>query len=293
MAAFFAAEYAEAAPPLSRQLQKKSDDIRVRAALAMSKFTLQDFSGTLDTLKPIQSQVDDDPGLAYAYAVSLVKTGSYDEGVRRLRAMADANPSSNDAHAVDLHMMLGSAFAEQKEYDTALGEYRKALAIDPEQEQTHYLAGLAMIRGGHPKDAVDELRTALKLNPSDTLAKYHLAFALIQIRELGEAPTLLREVIQQDPKYADAYYELGKLQLEQGDTKSAVASLESGIKANPEADYIHYQLAMAYRRDSRNDDAEREIKLYQTLKNQHRGRGDANGNENSNQNTHENVPSSN
>ena len=277
MAAFYAGQFGEAAPPLARQLQKKPDDVRARAALALSRFNLQDFGGTLDALKPIQSQVDDDPGLAYAYAVSLVKTGSYDEGIRRLRAMADASPTSNDSHAADLHMMLGSAFAEQKEYDTALEEYRKALAIDPSQEPTHYLAGLALIRGGHPKDAVEELRTALKLNPSDALAKYHLAFALIQIRELGEAPGLLREVIQQDPKYADAYYEMGKLQLEQGDAKGAIASLESGTKANPEADYIHYQLAMAYRRDSRNDDAEREIQLYQTLKNQHRGRADGNG----------------
>jgi len=275
MAAFYAADYQDAVDPLTRQLQKKPDDVRVRAALAMSLFTTQNFSRTLDTLKPIQDRVDGDPGLTYAYAVSLVKAGNYDEGVRRLRALADADRNSTDPHAVDLHMMLGSAFADQKEYDTALEEYRKALAIDPSQEQAHYLAGLALIRNGHPKDAAGDLRAALKLSPGDTLAKYHLAFSLIQIRELQEAQTLLREVIQQDPKYADAYYELGKLQLEQGDTKGSVASLENGAKANPEADYIHYQLAMAYRRDSRTEDAEREIKLYQTLKDQHRGRGNA------------------
>ena len=253
--------------------------MRVRAALGLSLFTTQNFAGTLETLKPIQSQVDDDPGLAYAFAVSLVKTGGYDEGVRRLRAMADEDPKSSDpksgeAHSAELHMMLGSAFADQHEYDTALQEYRKSLAIDPGQEQTHYLTGLALIRSGHPKDAVEELRAALKLSPADTPAKYHLAFSLIQTRELTEAQTLLKEVIEQDTKYADAYYELGKLQLEQGDTKGSISSLENGIKANPEADYIHYQLAMAYRRDSRNEDAEREIKLYQTLKDQHRGRPD-------------------
>jgi tetratricopeptide (TPR) repeat protein len=239
----------------------------------MSFFTTQNFNGTLETLKPIQSQVADDPGLAYAYAVSLLKTGSYDEGVRRLRAMADLK--SADINSAELHMMLGSAFADQKEYETALQEYRKSMAIDPGNEQTHYLAGLALIRNGHPKDAVEELRAALKLSPADASAKYHLAFSLIQIREIDEAQRLLHEVIQQDPQHADAYYELGKLQLEQGDTKGAIMSLENGIKANPEADYIHYQLAMAYGRESRKEDADREIKLYQELKNQHRGRGDA------------------
>jgi tetratricopeptide (TPR) repeat protein len=270
MAAFYAAQYPDAVPPLTRQLQKQPGDVRVRAALGLSLFMVQNFNGTLDTLKPIQSEVDGDSGLAYAFAVSLVKTGSYDEGVRRLKSLEETDPNS-----ADLHMMLGSAFADQHEYETALQEYRKSLAIDPSQAQTHYLAGLALIRNGHPKDAVDELRTALKQSPSDVSAKYHLAFALIQIQQKEEAQSLLRDVIQQDPKRADAYYELGKLQLEQGDTKGAVASLETGTKVGPDADYIHYQLAMAYRRDSREEDAQREIKLYQTLKNRQRGRGNA------------------
>src|SRR5712692_7623900 len=270
MAAFYAAQYQDAVPPLTRQLQKQPGDVRVRAALGLSLFMVQNFNGTLDTLKPIQSEVDGDPGLAYAFAVSLVKTGSYDEGVRRLKSLEEANPNS-----ADIHMLLGSAFADQHEYDTALQEYRKSLAIDPNQAQTHYLAGLALIRNGHPKEAVEELRTALKQSPSDVSAKYHLAFALIQIQQKEEAQSLLRDVIQQDPNRADAYYELGKLQLEQGDTKGAVVSLETGTKVGPDADYIHYQLAMAYRRDSREEDAQREIKLYQTLKNRQRGRGNA------------------
>jgi tetratricopeptide (TPR) repeat protein len=270
MASFYAAEYQDAVGPLTRHLQKHPDDVRARAALGLSLFTGQNFAGTLETLRPIQSQVDDDPGLGYAFAVSLVKTGEYDEGVRRLKAMADS-----DANSADVHMMLGSAFADQHEYETALVEYRKALAIEPNHMQSHYLAGLALIRNGHPKDAVEELRTALKLSPENVSAKYHLAFSLIQIQEKEEAQKLLQQVIEQDPKYGDAYYELGKLQLEQNDSKSAVATLENGIKASPEADYIHYQLAMAYRRESRKDDAERELKVYQTLKSRTRGRGDA------------------
>jgi len=51
MAAFYAADYQEAVAPLTRQLEKKPDDVRVRAALALSLFTTQNFSGTLDALK--------------------------------------------------------------------------------------------------------------------------------------------------------------------------------------------------------------------------------------------------
>jgi Tfp pilus assembly protein PilF len=85
---------------------------------------------------------------------------------------------------------------------------------------------------------------------------------------------LLQEVLKQDPKHADAYYQMGKMQLEQGDAQQAIPNLESAIRLNPDSDYMHYQLALAYRRESRSDDAEREMKTYQALKKGHRG-GDA------------------
>jgi len=267
MAAFYANQYDQAVAPLGRQLHEHSDDLRVRAALGLSFFMLENYPVALKTLQPVQSEVDNDPGLAYAYAVSLVKTGEYAEGVRRLKSLDQSNPNS-----ADVHMLLGEAFADQGEYGTALEEYHKSLALNPIQAQTHFLTGLALLRIGSPSEAVQEFRAALKLNPTDASTKYHLAFALIELQQKDEALTLLQQVIQQDPKYADAYYELGKLQLEKGDIAAAISSLEAGIKLSPDSDYIHYQLAMAYRRDSRSEDAEREIKLYQALKNLHRGR---------------------
>ena len=267
MAAFYATQYDQAIAPLERSLKKQPGDVRARAALGLSAFMVQDFRKATATLNAIPEEVDNDPGLGYAYATSLVKTGDYTEGVRRLKDLSSKNPNN-----ADIHTFLGEAFSEQKEYSAALEEYRKSLAIDANQARPHFLAGLVLIHQGESAEAERELRAALKLNPTDVASKYHLAYALIQRQEKTEAFTLLRQVIEQDPKYADAYYELGKLLLEKGDVKEAISNLEAGTKLTPDSDYIHYQLAMAYRRDSRNDDAQRELKLYQTLKNRNRGR---------------------
>ena len=267
MAAFYANQFEQAAEPLRRHLKTHTDDTRVRAALALSLFALQKYDDVRETLRSIEAEVSADPGLSYAYAVSLVKTGDYIQGISRLKALEKENPNS-----ADLHTLLGEAFADQSEWGAALDEYRKALAIDPKQARTHFLAGLAFIRQGSPADAAQEMRAALQLDPSSVSSKYHLAFALIQMEKKDEALSLLREVLREDPKYADAYYQLGKLQLEQGDTKAAISSFEAGTRFNPDGDYIHYQLALAYRRDSRAEDAEREMKVYQGLKNGHRGR---------------------
>jgi tetratricopeptide (TPR) repeat protein len=267
MAEFYANHYSQAIPLLARHLARQAGDVRVRAALGLSHFMLQDYQKTLDTLRPISSEVDGDPGLSYSYAVSLVKTGDYDEGVRRLKTL-----DATGAHAAEIHSLLGQAFADQQDYEAAIAEYRKSLAIDPNDSQPHFYNGLALLRAGRTSEAADEFRSSLQLSPGDARAKYHLAYALVQNQQRDEAFALLNQVIQQDPRYADAYYELGKLQLERGDTRAAISSLEAGTKLSPDSEYIHYQLAMAYRRDSRTSDAERELATYQDLKNRHRGR---------------------
>jgi len=267
MAAFYANQFDQSVGPLGRYLESHPDDSRARAALGLSLFGVHQYSKAVATLQPIEKMVDADPGLAYAYAVSQVKTGNYPEGMGRLRALEKGDPNSPDIHA-----LLGEALVDQKEYAEALGEYRKALAINPNLPHTHFLAGLALLRQGNPAEAAQEFRAALKLDAVDVTSKYHLAYSLIQMQQKPDALPLLREVIAQDPKYADAYYQLGKLQLEAGNTQEAVSNLEAGTRLSPDSDYIHYQLALAYRRESRAEDGEREMKAYQALKDRHRGR---------------------
>jgi tetratricopeptide (TPR) repeat protein len=267
MAAFYAHQYAQAIPPLGRHIDQHPDDLRARAALGLSLFGVENYPKVIEALKPIEQGVQRDPGLEYAYAVSQIKTGDYDQGMSLLRQLEKSDPNS-----ADLHTLIGEALADQGQYAEALDEYHQALAIDPNFERAHFLSGLALIRKGDPQPAAQEFRTALKLNPADLSSKYHLAYSLIQMQQLQDAIPLLGEVLQQDPNHADAHYQLGKLQLEQGHTQEAIANLEAGTKLDPESDYIHYELALAYRRQERSEDAEREMKVYQALKERHRRR---------------------
>jgi len=267
MAAFYAGQYAEAITPLYHQLEQHPEDSRVRAALGLSYFEVEKYSAVLETLQLLNKQeIDADPAVALAYAVSLTKTGKYDEGMERMKSLEQA---SSDSPA--LHVAIGEAYVDQKLYGTAIEEYRKALALDPNQARTHFLLGISLMHEATQAEAAQEFRAALTLDPGSVTAKYHLAYALIQIQKKDEAQALLREVVVQDPAYADAFYQLGKLQLEQGDTKAAVSNLETGARLSPTSDYIHYQLSMAYRRDSRNEDADSEMQKYEAMKERRRG----------------------
>ena len=267
MAAFYAGQYSEAITPLWHHLEQHPEDLRARAALGLSYFEVEKYSAAVETLQLLRpEEVNTDPGLALAYAVSLAKTGKYDEGTSRMKSLEQANPDS-----AGVHVAIGEAYADQRLYGTAIEEYKKALAIDSNQSRTHFLLGLSLMHEATQAEAAQEFRAALTLDPRNATAKYHLAYSLIQMQKKDEGQALLTEVVLQDPAYADAFYQLGKLQLEKGDTQKAISNLETSARLSPASDYIHYQLSMAYRRDSRTEDAEREMQVYEAMKAHRRG----------------------
>lgn len=269
-AAFLAGRYDEAIPPLVRYLKTAASDERARQRLGMSYFMTGDYPDSRSTLQSLSSAALADPASKYAYGVSLIKTGDDDNGIRLLKEL-----QGTAAESADLHLALGEALANEGGYPEAAREYQKALALQPGLPSAHYSAGLALLHTGQPKKAAEEFRAELSLNPNDVPSKYHLAYVLLQDQQIDEASSLLQQVIEADPKYIDAYYELGKLQLERGQLGDAIANLETGAKLDPEREYIHYQLSIAYRRTSRISEADREMKLYRSLKDKARGSGDA------------------
>lgn len=266
MAAFHAENYSDAILPLWHTLQQHPDDDRVRVALGLCYFSVQNYEGTLETLMPIQKTAVADLGAGSAFGISLIKTGKYEQGIAVLNTLEKTNPD-----VALIHATLGETYADQGVYANAIDEFRKALALDASQPRARYQLGVALLQNGQPADAVAELRAALKSDPADSAARYHLALALLQSQQKDEAQSLLEQVVKENPKYADAYYQLGKLELEGGDAKRAISDLESAAALSPRSDYIHYQLSLAYGRDARNDDAQREMQLYQALKTERRG----------------------
>jgi tetratricopeptide (TPR) repeat protein len=226
-AAFSAERYDQAVGPLGRYLQAHSDDTWARSALGLSLYHLKNYGGALETIKLMEGLVDADPNLAFAYSICLLKTGDYARGVERLKGLETENPN-----VPAIHEALGDAF----------------------------------VRHGDFAEAVTELRAAIKLDPSRMDTKYDLALALIGLQQGDEAQKLLGEVVEKGSRNSDAYYQLGKLQFERGDTRAAIATLAAGVRINPANGSIHFELAAAYRKDLRIEDAERETKLFEALR---------------------------
>jgi tetratricopeptide (TPR) repeat protein len=119
MALFYSSQYREAAPVLKTYLEANPADVAARGALGFSLFQIQDFAGVVDTLRPMQDQMSQTPKLAFAYAASLARTGSYDEGIQSLQSLEAATPNS-----AEIHYELSLAYQHAGKTEEAAREMR-------------------------------------------------------------------------------------------------------------------------------------------------------------------------
>lgn len=259
--AFRANQFDKAIAPLSRQLKMKPDDALVRRMLGVSYYLTKNYRQAVETLKPIEATLPQDAELAYFYGISLVRLERQPEAAAGFTRLAEQNPKSAQArfYAAQGLVLVG-------DYERAVKEFRAA-ALDATIPQAHYNAGQSLIRLNRLDEAEKEFRQELQTNPNDEQAKYSVAYILLERKtNVEEAISLLREAVAARPDYADALYQLGKALIEKSDYKEAAENLEAAAAAAPKKDYIHYQLSIAYRKMSRKEDADRELKIFSDLK---------------------------
>jgi tetratricopeptide (TPR) repeat protein len=259
---FRAGQFDKAIPPLARHLKSSPQDILIRQMLGTSYYFKKDFAKSVETLKPVENDLSNNPELTYFYGISLVQLKRNQEAVPVFNKLAQVSQKNAEAlfYAAQGFMILG-------DYERAVKELRTVAAIAPNTSKVNYFIGQSLIRLNRYDEAEKAFARELELNPADASSKYHLALTLIE-RKIEPAKTIaiLEESISLKYDYADARYQLGKIYLEKGETQKAIEQLEVAAQSDPDKDFIHYQLSIAYRKAARKEDADRELKRYQELK---------------------------
>jgi tetratricopeptide (TPR) repeat protein len=260
LCAFRANNYPEAIRGLSHTLSENPDQPSVRAMLGMAYFASDKYSEAAKTFAPLGVRGRQDPAVGYAWAASLARIGGLKQAAEVLNKFQSANVPT------DTLLLVGQLWIEIGDYGRSVATLHQALAADPSLPKAHYYAGQADIRWEHWSEAAEEFQAELTLTPDDPEAKYNLGFVYLEQGKKIEAMALFQQVIATHPEHANAQYQIGKMLLEEGQLKAGIDHLEAAARLNPNADYVHYQLQAAYRKDSRTADAERELELYKQLK---------------------------
>jgi len=260
VAAVKVGDQATAARALSKYLETNPSDIAVRKMLGMAYYQTSDYAKAAQTIVPLGDAALNDPGLAYAWAASLVRIGDLKSAARALDAMEKRELTPETL------LLVGQTWADAGDYIRASQVFKKAVSQDPQLPRAHFFAGLALLHAEQPAEAGGEFEAQLAISPDDSEAKYNLGYTYLLLSQIEKAATTFDSVLKTDPDNSNAHYQLGKILLDKNEVPQAIAHLEAAERLAPDSDFIHLQLQSAYRRSSRLSDADRELVLYKELK---------------------------
>ena len=157
------------------------------------------------------------------------------------------------------------AFESQGEWDKAIIQYRKILEQNPQRHGIHYRMGRLFLTKTPPdaESARKELEEELKVDPNSAASEFLLGEMARQAGQWEDAIGHFGKAAKLDEGFLEAYLALGMSMNAAGKFADAVAPLESYVKMQPDDPAGHYQLATAYARTGRKQDAQREMTLQQ------------------------------
>ena len=201
----------------------------------------------------------------YHKAVALLELGEPDAARRQLEEAVARDPELLPALE-----RLGHLLLEQGELDAARSRFERLVELAPTRAAGHLGLGEVDLQRGEPGEAVGVLETAAELEPGSTVAHYQLGLAY---RALGRAEEAERELalglggeriwipsplageIASRSLHVSALLEQAAVLLSDGANEEAASLLEGLVERSPENVTLLNDLAIAYMRLERLEEA--------------------------------------
>jgi tetratricopeptide (TPR) repeat protein len=148
------------------------------------------------------------------------------------------------------------------------------LARYPDAPSLHYALGVFLLSQDSDA-ALKEFKRQLEITPSHQPAMVQMAFEYLKRGDYDAALPLAEKAVQLAPKMFPARNVLGRVLLELGQIDRAIKQLEEGARIAPTSPEMHYALGRAYRRAGREQDAKREVAMFQDLQEKFNARRNA------------------
>lgn len=199
-------------------------------------------SGDCDAAVPLLESATDAARTQYLLAACYKKAGRAEDAAK---AMAKVREKSAGADSRMQAKFLAAA-AQQKmdagQFDSAIADYRAALALTPDPSLEIELA-VALLRKGDAS-AVPPLLA----KRSDPLARYQVALANTKLGKLAEARAGLEAAVKQQPRFAEAWYQLGAVHMMANAPKLAEPAFAEALRLRP--DETVFQAALSAAREA-------------------------------------------
>lgn len=138
-------------------------------------------------------------------------------------------------NSVLLNNICGASNARLKQFDAAIDNYKKAIAIKPDYAEAFYNMGNVLKLKGDLESAIVSYAQAIKINPNYAEAHYNIGNLLRLKGDQNAAIANYAQAIQIRPNYAEAYNNMGTALQDKGDQEVAINCYTKAI--NIRSDY--------------------------------------------------------
>jgi len=254
---------AEALPPLKRNLPRIADkDLKRKAGLdgVHCAMTLNQPTTAVDFLQLLTREFPRDPDVLYA-AVHAYS----DLSLLASQQLAANAPSSRPAKE-----LLAESLESQGKWEQAQKEYEAILQQNPSAPGIHFRLGRLLLSKPNPgpdmaEQAKKEFEAELKIDPNNAGAEYVLGELARENQQWDDAILHFGRAAKLDAAFGDAYLGLGQSLISTKKYSEAIEPLETAVKLEPQNPATHYNLATAYSRTGRKQDAEKEFAIHRQM----------------------------
>lgn len=129
--------------------------------------------------------------------------------------------------------------------EETLVAFRKAVHLEPNDPDYHYILGESLVRLGRPAEALDALREAIQLNPNEASYRYAHGEALWELGRFDDAVADFREAVRLEPDDVRSLNALGAALARSGGEREAVDVLRAAIRREGSRASLHGNLGAA------------------------------------------------
>ena len=191
--------------------------------------------GLKKSIELFQQAIAADPNYALAYtglADTYNVAPSYAIGISSKQGEQLADTATLKALQLDdslseAHGARGMALCEAWRFTDAEAEFRRAIALNPNNSAAHYFYALVYLGPMKRMDeSLAEFQKALSLDPLSSIVASNYALTLMAARRYLESLAEFQKVLERDPNFAPAHFKLSQLYSGTGRFAEAIAELQ-------------------------------------------------------------------
>ena len=171
----------------------------------------------------------------YYFEAPGIAGGSTEKGMEQVAAIKERDPLRG-------HLVMGSRYHGDEEYELAQQEFKSALALDPESTDAHFLLAILYHAMERWDDAFATLAKLLEIDPGNRSGLYQTGrTASLSGKQLDRGIEAFGRYLQgrpgpDEPSLAWAHYRRGLIYEHKGDSARALADYRAALELDPKHD---------------------------------------------------------